>query len=409
MTPVQRSRFIFPTQLLLAGAGLGISLELVGHHISSTYGKGGDSGLCTALQIFSCDAAAKSDFSQIAGLPIAVIGAAFYAALLLLLPLGRFGPAKGFGHTRDVVLASGVGAVLYSVFLLCVSLITLGKLCPLCMGLYLVNTGLFLTAWLSHPEGRAASLKGLLRLPKHFETWLAVLLVAGGTYGFQALYAQQAKAARAASRALLPGNAPPVQLDLDEATARGPADAALTIVEFSDFQCPFCRRLAEALDEAAKAHGNVRIVFRHYPMDSACNPAVQGKFHDLACGAARASVCAEQQGKFWEMHDHLFAQQTDLAEPRLAEHAATLGLDAAKFSACMAAPETLARLQRDVARGEALKIRGTPSWYINGLAYVGARNVEELLAIFERTAPGTGKTPAPGAPGSDSKAAHDHP
>ena len=380
-------------------------MELIEHHVSSHFGKGGDSGLCTALQIFSCDAAAKSDFSQIGDLPVSVLGAAFYAALLVILPLGRFGGARGFSRIGDVVFGGGIGAVVYSVFLLAVSLLTLGKLCPLCMGLYVVNLGLFLTAWLAHPDGRRGAFSALLRLWRRFEAWLSIGLMVGAVLLFQGLYARQAKEARAASRALLPGNGPPVALDLDEATAHGPTDAAMTIVEFSDFQCPFCGRLSEALAAAAKAHGNVRIVFRHYPMDSACNPVVQGKFHEFACGAAKAAVCAEQQGKFWEMHDRLFANQKDLSEERLPEHATAIGLDRGRFIACMAEKATVDRVQRDTARGDALKIRGTPSWYINGLAYVGARSEEELLAIFERTAPNTQKAAA----GSNPEPTHDHP
>ncbi len=398
-------RLLFPTQLALAGGGLGVSLELIRHHIESHYGKGGDTGLCTALAIFSCDSAAKSDFSVIAGLPIAVLGAAFYAALLVLLPLGRFAAHRGFGRVPDVMFGAGIGSVVYSMFLLGVSLIAVGKLCPLCMGLYVINIGLFLTAWLSHPEGRRGAFGALPALWRRFETWLAVVLVAGAVFGFQNLYAQQARATRQASRALLPNAGPPIALDLDEATAHGPSDAALTVVEFSDFQCPYCRKLADALKAAADQHGNVRIVFRHYPMDASCNRAVEGKFHEFACGAAKAALCAEAQGRFWAMHDVMFENQRALSPAELSEHARTAGLDTAAFARCLEAPETAARLERDLARAESLKLKGTPSWFVNGLAYVGARSVDELLAIFERTAPGKAR----GAGGSDAKAADHHP
>ncbi len=398
-------RLLFPTQLALAGGGLGVSLELIRHHIESHYGKGGDTGLCTALAIFSCDSAAKSDFSVIAGLPIAVLGAAFYAALLVLLPLGRFAAHRGFARVPDVLLGAGIGSVVYSVFLLGVSIISVGKLCPLCMGLYLVNLGLFFTAWLSHPDGRRGAFGALPALWRRFEAWLALVLVAGAVFGFQNLYAQQARATRQASRALLPNAGPPIALDLDEATAFGPADAALTVVEFSDFECPYCRKLADALKAAAEQHGSVRVIFRHYPMDSACNAAVEGKFHEFACGAAKASLCAEAQGRFWPMHDVLFENQRALGPSELSNHARTAGLDVAAFETCLGAPETAARLERDLARAQRLKLKGTPSWFVNGLAYVGARSVDELLAIFERTAPGSAR----GKAGSDAKAADDHP
>jgi protein-disulfide isomerase len=303
------------------------------------------------------------------------------------------------------MFGASIGSVVYSMFLLGVSLIAVGKLCPLCMGLYVINIGLFLTAWLSHPQGRRGAFGALPALWRRFETWLAVVLVAGAVFGFQNLYAQQARATRQASRALLPNAGPPIALDLDEATAHGPSDAALTVVEFSDFQCPYCRKLADALKAAADQHGNVRIVFRHYPMDASCNRAVEGKFHEFACGAAKAALCAEAQGRFWAMHDVMFENQRALSPAELTEHARTAGLDTAAFARCLEAPETAARLERDLARAESLKLKGTPSWFVNGLAYVGARSVDELLAIFERTAPGKAR----GAGGSDAKATDHHP
>lgn len=174
--------------------------------------------------------------------------------------------------------------------------------------------------------------------------------------------------------------------------SRGPATAPVTIVMFADFQCPYCSRGADAVEEVRKRHGNeVRVIFKDYPLG----------FHEEALPSALAARCAGEQGKFWEMHDRLFEHQKDLGEDKLTEHAAAVGLDAERFKACMADPATVERVKRDTARGDALKIRGTPSWYINGLAYVGARSPEELLAIFERTAPGTGR--------SNPEATHDHP
>lgn len=196
-----------------------------------------------------------------------------------------------------------------------------------------------------------------------------------------------------------------IEVDPEDSPRRGSSAAPVQIVEFSDFQCPYCRKLADALKAAADQHGNVRIVFRHYPMDASCNRAVEGKFHEFACGAAKAALCAEAQGRFWAMHDVMFENQRALSPAELSEHARTAGLDTAAFARCLEAPETAARLERDLARAESLKLKGTPSWFVNGLAYVGARSVDELLAIFERTAPGKAR----GAGGSDAKAADHHP
>ena len=366
--------------------GVLISLLLMEKHAASHYGRGGDTGLCTALAIFSCEAASQSAFSEIFGLPVAVLGAAYYAGLLVLLPLGRFA-GRGFGRVPDVVLGTSLFAVLLSFFLLGVSLFVVGKLCPLCIGLYLVDLGLFLTAWLGHADGRRAAFRTLLPLPLRAEAWIFLGLMALMTFGGQTLFVQQAKTARLQNRGLKPESTTVVQIDLTDTPTRGPQDAPITVVEFSDFQCPYCRLLKDSMDEAAKQHGNVKLAFIQFPMDQACNPLIQHKFHEHACDAAKAAVCAEKQGRFWEMYEELFAHQKELDLDQLPDRALAIGLDAGAFKTCLADATTLARVQRDTQRGADLKIEGTPTWYVNGLRYVGARKSPDLLDIFSQIAP----------------------
>jgi len=111
-----------------------------------------------------------------------------------------------------------------------------------------------------------------------------------------------------------------------EGPSKGPKDAKVTIVEFSDFQCPYCGKGREIIDEVVKTYGDkVRVVFRDFPLS----------FHDHAQKAAEASHCAEEQGKFWQMHDWMFQNQDKLAIEALKEGAKGLGLDVSKFDACL--------------------------------------------------------------------------
>ena len=152
---------------------------------------------------------------------------------------------------------------------------------------------------------------------------------------------------------------------------RGPSTAKVTIVEFTDFQCPFCGRVLPTLDQLLRDYPNdVRILFRHNPLP----------FHDNAEPAAEASVAAEMQGKFWEMHDKLFANQGDLERPALELRAVQLGLDLTAFRAALDTHAAKARVDDDLALGRQLGVRGTPSFFIDGRPVLGA----QPLAVFKQ-------------------------
>lgn len=146
--------------------------------------------------------------------------------------------------------------------------------------------------------------------------------------------------------------------------AQGPLNAPLTIVEFADFECPFSKEVYGHVRElAAKYPDKVRVIFRDFPLS---------EIHPNALPAARAGNCAEAQGKFWQMHDKLFSRAPALAREDLARYADEIGLDRAKFDACMSSPETDAEVQADFTDGVAAGIRGTPTFFFNGRKVEGA-------------------------------------
>ena len=149
--------------------------------------------------------------------------------------------------------------------------------------------------------------------------------------------------------------------------AIGPADAKVTIVEFSDFQCPFCARVGPTVKQIHdKYPDQVRIVFKHLPLD----------MHAKALPAALAAEAAARQGKFWEMHDKIFADQQNMAPEKYAEYAAQLGLDVAKFEKDRVSAEVKARVDTDKREAAQLGATGTPSFYINGKYTSGAQPFE---------------------------------
>lgn len=133
--------------------------------------------------------------------------------------------------------------------------------------------------------------------------------------------------------------------------------APITIVEFSDFECPFCGEAAPIIERLIREQeGKVKLVFLQYPLDG----------HTHAQPAARASIAAGKQGKFWEMHDILFAHQRNLTPEDLDRYAAELGLDMARFHADMESPETQAVIDANKAAGHEVDVTGTPTIFVNG-------------------------------------------
>ena len=159
----------------------------------------------------------------------------------------------------------------------------------------------------------------------------------------------------------------------DERPSAGPADALVTIVEFSDFQCPFCKKAAATMDEVKKAFSeDVRLVFRNQPLP----------FHNNARGAAEAALAAGKQGKFWEMHDHLFANSNALDAAKLPEYAKAIGLDVEKFNADMKSSEIKELIDQDIELANKFGARGTPAFFINGRFIAGAQEKEKFEALI---------------------------
>lgn len=159
------------------------------------------------------------------------------------------------------------------------------------------------------------------------------------------------------------------------APSRGnPVDPLVTLVLFSDLQCPFCARLLPVLDRLeARYGGDLRIVFRHFPL----------RLHAQSAQAARATVCAGRQERFWPMHDKIFTQQSTLASADLAAWAADIGADPEAFAACMRDPASAEAVEDDVAAAGEVEVRGTPTSFVNGVKLVGARPPEDFEALCD--------------------------
>jgi protein-disulfide isomerase len=155
-----------------------------------------------------------------------------------------------------------------------------------------------------------------------------------------------------------------------EGPSSGDAAAAVTVVEFSDFECPYCRAAQQTVKRVMERWpGKVRLVFKHFPLDQ----------HPNAATAARAAVCADRQGRFWELHDRIFEHTGSLTQEFLRSAANNAGLDIDNFDNCMRSTEVMDHIRKDMTLGRMAGVSGTPSFFVNGEAVAGAAALEAAV------------------------------
>lgn len=374
--------------LVLALIGLGISGEIARVHsqmsASAVYVPG-----CNITSTVNCSVVLDSKYAHFAGLPVA-----WWALLTYLLCIG--GTLVASGASRATLRRQAATALfvlvawsaLFSAYLAFLALFVLKALCLLCSGLYVVNAGLFVSTWLllgtildEAPGARHAAGSRQRRN----------LLVAGvatvAVLAFAALgileIANEGKPAPVDEkfRATFDGLAvekPP----LEGGHARGAAGKVM-IVEFSDFECAHCAKAHHNLKTVLpRFEREVQLVFHHFPLDNACNPAVPSVFHQHACLAAMAAECAAEQGRFWDYADILFANQSALGRDDLLRYADRARVERAAFLRCLDGDAPRQAVARDVQAALDLKILSTPTFFINGRRISGEiepRNLEYAI------------------------------
>lgn len=383
--------------LVVLAAAAGLAGWLGWSHIHLTHGAGAFDSLCAVGEGFDCDTVNTSDWSAIGGVPISFYALPLYAFMALLAVVGMRNGPRGERARGGLVVLAGL-AVVVSLYLFGVMVLEIGTICLFCTLLDLLHL-LLLGLALLPPGGRRPALPAGLDMM--LGAFVAVVVM-GSSFQFILIYAERLD--RVAAEAVMKAG----ELDsVDAAVARedgrvvalpdqrwdvpidrydpiyGAPSAKVTVVEFADFECGYCRRLSHNLAPLKERYGDrVRFVFKHYPMDQACNSRMKRQHHPDACAAARASVCAHAQRSFWPYHDLLFRNPDHLQREDLLHYAGTLGLDEASFAACMDNEGSLEQVREDIAHGGSLDLSGTPRTYVNGRMFKGAVSTAMLEAAI---------------------------
>ena len=371
---------------LLLLPAIGVSLYLGYAHLRLAHGSGSFESLCAVSDLLNCDAVNTSRYSEFFGVPTSFFAVPVYLAMLMLVGHGLQDTSQGRSARRGLfsLALMNVGV---SAFLAWESAMVLQAWCLFCVSLYGVHVlSLFLVMIPlgarvpGLPEGRDLAkvlasglvVLGFLALGSLFvgaqmdEVAIRELGLSEG--GATALVTEQ----RAGGKVKLPEAAVEVTV-APHSPAVGPEDAAVTVVEFADFECGHCRKLRSTLAPLKdKYRDRVRFVFKHYPMDRECNPNMKRTHHRYACEAAVASQCAGRQEAFWPYHDLLFKNQKAMEPEDLVHYAEILDLDIPAFSHCLNDNTVKREVGEDISMGGELELSGTPRTYVNGRQFRGA-------------------------------------
>jgi protein-disulfide isomerase len=365
----KRWPWVLALVLCLVGLWLSVLLEQIHFRIHT---QPDFHSFCAIDRKVNCDIVAKSPYAVLFGVPLATWGIFGYALATLL---SLWGAIKRSPLAAGCGLLLGAAFVGTSVVLGAISAWLITAVCILCIATYGVNV-LFLGAVLLAARGPgigAAFAEPWRTLRRRTGRVLLVLfLLAAAAAAVVFAHPSYWNRTDANTRAKPTTPTLPHGIEPGGGHYLGSPKAALTIIEYSDYECPFCRQSHTQLRALLERYPDrLRLVHRHYPLDQACNPSLAGPMHRNACFAAAIAECAGLQSRFWEANDYLFAEARMLHARSNTEIARDLDLDVVALDACLKdrGPRSVAF---DVDEGNQLGIQGTPTFVIEGKTYMGS-------------------------------------
>lgn len=344
---------------------------------------------CSVNETINCDVINASSYAELFGIPVAIWGLLFYAVIAIFSLYLRISKQEK-EHSYSLFWGLSVFGILWTLRMAYIASFILNAVCITCFAQYVINTLLLIAAWVAYKN----SLKD--KVANIFSPKIVVPgIVAASVFGIGYIFALSATNGNAvkltdsdineAKRAFFKQQLYDIKpADIAAAPTWGNPNAKITIVEFSDFQCPFCRVAAFNIKPYLQEFRNdVKLVFMNYPLDNSCNKYLSGPMHTQACIAARAAVCAQEKGKFWEYSEDVFRNQTKISRETLLNFAEKNGIDKAWMGECVDSEKSLAKVQADVEVGHHIYLTGTPSVFMNQRSFHYWRNPELLRAVIK--------------------------
>lgn len=359
---------------LLSIVGLGVSTELTLIHYR-THTDPTFRSVCAVSESINCETVAQSPYSVFLGVPVSVWGLLGYGLMATLALWGASRRRLHPGWPRGGLLTMAAVFLGVSAALGTISVTKIDAICLFCFSSYGINAAVLVLAWLAAARTETGSLGAVwqdLRTAASKPLWpillgLATVGVAAAMIAFYPTYWHHV------GWSDLP--ALPKGATADGLHWIGARKPTLVIEEFSDYECPHCRRAHKHIRAMAARYPNkARLIHRHFPLDNACNPIIPTAFHERACEFAIAAECAGEQGRFWEMNDALFSVQDTVKAKDVDVYrlCVQLGLDASQFKRCLSGEQAKAKLATDITEGTKREIQGTPTFFIDDHPFAGA-------------------------------------
>lgn len=345
------------------------------HFYESRGGESSFKSFCNINATFNCDLISSSRFAELFwGIPLSSAAAGWFSALFFITWLARNPYWKREALRGSLVLTAG--ASVFSLFYLFIMAFVLKTYCLVCFLIDAVSFSSLLLVSSLKPEGFKEHKLDRQKWKMFAGTFAASLILS--VVGLKFLdpsvtpNSQLRDVYKNAAQTII--YSPPVAVQVDDTMPFfGSKEAPITIVEFSDFQCPHCKKGAFIMNSLLNRYpGKLKIVPRHFPLDASCNRSLQSQGHSAACESAKAVLCAAEQRKFEALYEALFESQNSLAPGVPQKLAQQAGLDVAKLSQCMEAPETSSKISKDIEEALLLGIQSTPTFFINGRKVEGA-------------------------------------
>lgn len=369
--------------------GIGLSYISISEYFSIQKSGLENQSFCTVNSFINCDLVNASSYSMLFGIPVAGWGLLFYisaAAFALFIKISKSNKETAL----SLIWALSVVGVIWALRMAYVSIFVLNALCLTCLSEYVVTIFIMIALFAASRLSVIERIK-MLFSSRVISPAITVAIIFGLGYVFTLSATGKAgqmptdkeitELVAAHMRQSLYDIKPE---DIKDAPVWGNPNAKTTIVEFSDFQCPFCRvaafNIKPYLQEYRK---NVKFVFLNYPLDNSCNKYMERPMHANACLAAKASVCANEKGKFWEIHDGMFKNQNKIKKEMLLDLAEKNGIDKGWMGSCIDSPGTLAKVQADIETAHHIYLTGTPSVFINQRALRYWKVPEIMRPIIE--------------------------
>jgi protein-disulfide isomerase/uncharacterized membrane protein len=394
---MKKANFWFLILLVSTLAAIATHGYLTVQHFDLKLGLASGPSICNVSETFNCDTVATSNYAEIFGIPIALLGLFFQLGILVFAFAARFELSSQTHFLRRLVLALSLIAALISIAMGFISSFKLGAYCLFCMLTYLLS---FLSLWaavqIARPHGALFNLGEDLTDLFTKAKWALVilLLVPGGAFVTQSIMLSNygfGKLKEQIQYSMAEWSSSPDQnFNPEEGLIlySGTGEPKMTIVEFADFLCPHCKLAATTLENFVRARKDVKFIFKTFPLDGKCNKAISRQGDGLRCQLAGSVICAENLfQKGWQAHHWIFANQeklSSLASWKVIEDLATeLGEDKAKLNACIAEDAIYEKLRFRASEGEKAKIEGTPTIFVNGKLLQHGQFPPFLKAVYD--------------------------